>query len=116
MQGTARTGRRWGAEDAVLEAEARLGHKTLVGVVRRGRVGLVPAPKTNHIRGKVQEEVRASVEEKRSGRALKQRGAEELHPVHSQQRHQHEHRVPKDPQQLHRALDGANGSGAEDPH
>ncbi|XP_061101211.1 uncharacterized protein LOC133130563 [Conger conger] len=78
-----RTGRKWRAEDAVQEAEARLRHRNLVGVVTRGRAGLgsFPTPQLN-TRGKerrclVQEEVRAAEEETRSCRAvgMKQQGA-----------------------------------------
>ncbi|XP_030004234.1 uncharacterized protein LOC115429122 [Sphaeramia orbicularis] len=78
-----RTGRKWRAENAVLEAEARLHHRGLVGVVTRGRAGLgsFPTPELN-TRGKarrhlIQEEVRATVEESRTCRAvgMKQQGA-----------------------------------------
>ena len=67
-----RTGRKWRAEEAVQEADARLRHRSLVGVVTRGRAGLgsFPTPQMN-TRGKegrrlVQEEVRAAVEETRT--------------------------------------------------
>lgn len=78
-----RTGRKWRAQEAVQEAEARLCHKRLVGVVTRGRAGLgsFPTPQMNTIRGKerrrlVQEEVRAAVEETRTCKAvgMKQQG------------------------------------------
>lgn len=35
-----KTGRKWNAQAAVLDAESRLCQKDLVGVVARGRVGL----------------------------------------------------------------------------
>ncbi|XP_062283087.1 uncharacterized protein LOC133987658 [Scomber scombrus] len=78
-----RTGRKWKAEDAVREADARLRQRSLVGVVTRGRAGLgsFPTPQIN-TRGKegrhlVQEEVRAAVEETRTCKAvgMKQQGA-----------------------------------------
>ncbi|XP_060938981.1 uncharacterized protein LOC133018922 [Limanda limanda] len=78
-----RTGRKWRAEDAVQEADARLRHRSLVGVVTRSRAGLgsFPTPQMN-TRGKerrrlVQEEVRAAVEETRTCKAvgMKQQGA-----------------------------------------
>ena len=78
-----RTGRKWRAEEAVQEADARLRHRSLVGVVTRGRAGLgsFPTPQMN-TRGKegrrlVQEEVRAAVEETRTCKAvgMKQQGA-----------------------------------------
>lgn len=69
-----RTGRKWRAEDAVQEAEARLRHRNLVGVVTRGRAGLgsFPTPQLN-INGKErwrEEEVRAAEEETRSCKAV----------------------------------------------
>ncbi|KAL7848811.1 hypothetical protein SRHO_G00204340 [Serrasalmus rhombeus] len=71
-----RTGRKWRMEEAVQEAEARLRHRSLVGVVTRGRAGLgsFPTPQKN-TRGKerqrlVQEEVRAAIEEARSCKAV----------------------------------------------
>ncbi|XP_031418446.1 uncharacterized protein LOC105897391 [Clupea harengus] len=78
-----RTGRKWRAEEAVQDADARLSHRSLVGVVTRGRAGLgsFPTPQMN-TRGKegrrlVQEEVRAAVEETRTCKAvgMKQQGA-----------------------------------------
>ena len=78
-----RTGRKWRAEEAVQEADARLRHRSLVGVVTRGRAGLgsFPTPQMN-TRGKegrrlVQEQVRAAVEEMRTCKAvgMKQQGA-----------------------------------------
>lgn len=65
-----RTGWKWKAEEAVRQAESRVHHKRLVGVVTRGRAGLgsFSAPHIDTIKGKdkrclVQEEVRAVVEE-----------------------------------------------------
>lgn len=62
----ARTGRKCKAEEAVQEAEARLRHRRLVGVVTQGRAGLgsFQAPHVNLSRRKkrnsfVQEEVRS---------------------------------------------------------
>ncbi|XP_054626149.1 uncharacterized protein LOC129178189 [Dunckerocampus dactyliophorus] len=78
-----RTGRKWRAEEAVQEADARLHHRSLVGVVTRSRTGLgsFPCPQMN-TRGKerrrlVQEEVRAAVEETRTCKAvgMKHQGA-----------------------------------------
>ncbi|XP_061905517.1 uncharacterized protein LOC133651562 [Entelurus aequoreus] len=78
-----RTGRKWRAEEAVQEADARLRHRSLVGAVTRGRAGLgfFPTPQLN-TRGKegrrlVQDEVRAAVEETRTCKAvgMKQQGA-----------------------------------------
>ncbi|XP_061896514.1 uncharacterized protein LOC133645675 [Entelurus aequoreus] len=78
-----RTGRKWRAEEAVQEADARLRHRSLVGAVTRGRAGLgfFPTPQLN-TRGKegrrlVQDEVRAAVEETRTCEAvgMKQQGA-----------------------------------------
>lgn len=70
-----RTCRKWRAEEAVQEAEARLQHSRLVGVVTQGRAGLgsFPAAHMKNSRGKernclVLEEVRATVEEIRSCR------------------------------------------------
>ncbi|KAL7871617.1 hypothetical protein SRHO_G00066000 [Serrasalmus rhombeus] len=72
-------GRKWRAEEAVQEAEARLHHRSLVGVVTRGQaeLGSFPTPQKN-TRGKerqclVQEEVRAAVEEARSCEAVGKR-------------------------------------------
>ncbi|KAL7841251.1 hypothetical protein SRHO_G00249420 [Serrasalmus rhombeus] len=78
-----RSGRKWRAEKAVQEAEARLRHRSLVRVVTRGRarLGSFPTPQRN-TRGKerrrlVQEEVRATVEETKSCKAvgMKNQGA-----------------------------------------
>ncbi|XP_028310814.1 uncharacterized protein LOC114468234 [Gouania willdenowi] len=78
-----RTGRKWRAENAVQEAEARLRQRSLVGVVTRSRAGLgsFPTPQTNTSgkegRRLFQEEVRAAVEESRTIKAvgMKQQGA-----------------------------------------
>ncbi|XP_051969484.1 LOW QUALITY PROTEIN: uncharacterized protein LOC127634119 [Xyrauchen texanus] len=79
-----RTGRKWKAEEAVRQAEARLHHKRLVGVVTRGRAGLgsFSTPHIDTTKGKerrclVQEEVRAVVEEERTCRTvgMRQQGA-----------------------------------------
>lgn len=80
-----KTGRKWRAQDAVLDAESRLRHKDLVGVVAQGRVGLgmVPTPprhrecKGKEKRRQIQEEVRTAVDEGRTSRAagLRQQGA-----------------------------------------
>lgn len=80
-----RTGRKWSAQAAVLDAQARLRHKELVGVVARGRAGLgmFPTPprpkelKGKEKRSRIQEEVRAAVEEGRMSRAagMGQQGA-----------------------------------------
>ena len=68
-----RTGRKWKAEEAVRQAEARLHHNRLVGVVTRGRAGLgsFSTPHIDTTKGKekrclVQEEMRAVVEEERT--------------------------------------------------
>lgn len=49
-----KTGRKWQAQDAVSRAQARLRHKTLVGIMAIGRAGLesVPKPCYDHARGK----------------------------------------------------------------
>lgn len=79
-----RTGRKWKAEGAVRQAESRLDHNRLVGVVARGRTGLgsFSTPHIDTIKGKerrrlVQEEVRAVVEEERTCRTvgMRQQGA-----------------------------------------
>lgn len=80
-----KTGRKWSAQAAVLDAESRLRHKDLVGTVAHGRAGLgvFPTPprhKESNRKEKqrqIQEEVRAAVEEGRSSRAagLRQQGA-----------------------------------------
>ncbi|XP_053176235.1 uncharacterized protein LOC128359949 [Scomber japonicus] len=79
-----RTGRRWRAQEAVDQAEARLSHKELVGSVATGRAGLgtVPTTHLSRLRGKdrrdrVQLEVRAGVEEQRASQwvGLRQQGA-----------------------------------------
>ncbi len=79
-----RTGRKWKAEGAVRQAEARLDHNRLVGVVARGRAGLgsfstlhIDTIKGKERRRPVQEEVRAVVEEERTCRTvgMRQQGA-----------------------------------------
>ncbi|KAK0145691.1 hypothetical protein N1851_015413 [Merluccius polli] len=72
-----RTGRKWRAQDAVDQAEARLRHSVLMGAVASGRAGLGSntRPQYNKARGKerrqmIQEEVRAGVEETRSSRMV----------------------------------------------
>ncbi|KAL0173755.1 hypothetical protein M9458_029723, partial [Cirrhinus mrigala] len=72
-----RTGRKWNAQAAVLDAQARLRHKELVGVVARGRAGLGTQCKGKEKRSRIYEEVRAAVEEKRMSRAagMGQQGA-----------------------------------------
>ena len=78
-----RTGRKWMAEVADQEVEARMRQRSMVGVVTRGRAGIgsFPTPQMNSC-GKegcrlVQEEVRAAVEETRMVKAvgMKQKGA-----------------------------------------
>lgn len=66
------TGRKWSAKAALLDAESRLCHKDLVGVVAHGREGLrlFPTPRHKESQGKerqrqIQEEVKAAVEEGR---------------------------------------------------
>ncbi|KAJ8011882.1 hypothetical protein DPEC_G00062900 [Dallia pectoralis] len=73
-------GRKRKAEGAVQQAEARLHHKRLVGVVTRGRAGLgsFSTPHIDTSKGKerrrlVQEEVRAVVEEERAGKTVRMR-------------------------------------------
>ena len=68
-----RTGRRWCAKKELGNAEERLRLKALVGTVAIGRAGLGCFPSTQILKAKgkqrrnlIQEEVRASVEEKRS--------------------------------------------------
>lgn len=79
-----RTGRRWRAQEAVDQAEARLSHKELVGVVAIGRAGLGTTSTTQYskARGKerrdfIQLEVRAGIEEQRASQwvGLRQQGA-----------------------------------------
>lgn len=80
-----KTGRKWSAQSAVLDAETRLRHRDLVGVVAHGRAGLgmflTPARhrecKGKEQRRQIQEEVRTAVEEGRTSRAagLRQQGA-----------------------------------------
>ena len=73
-----RTGRKWSAQAVVLDAESRLHHKDLVGVVADGRAGLgmFPTQQRKECKGmekgrQIQEEVRAAVEEGRSSRVAK---------------------------------------------
>ncbi|XP_053332775.1 uncharacterized protein LOC128506382 [Clarias gariepinus] len=74
-----RTGRKWRAEEAVQEAEARLRQRSLVGAVSKGRAGLGSFLTSQiNTRGEgrrrlVQEEVRAAVEETRSCKAVEMR-------------------------------------------
>ncbi|RXN04375.1 reverse transcriptase [Labeo rohita] len=79
-----RTGRKWRAAEAVQQAETRLKHKAILGSVTQGRAGLgsLTANRYDLASGRerqrlVQEEVRASVEEERSSRAvaMRQQGA-----------------------------------------
>ncbi len=72
-----RTGRKWRAAEAVQQAKTRLKHKAILGTVAQGRAGLgsLRATRYNSASGKerqrlVQEEVRASVEEERTCRAV----------------------------------------------
>lgn len=71
------TGRKWRAVEAVQEAEERLRHKRLVGVVTQGQTGLgsFPSLQMNTIRGKercclVQKEMRAAVEESKTCKSV----------------------------------------------
>ena len=68
----------------MLDAESRLRHKDLVGVVAHGRAGfgMLPTPQSKECKGmekqrQIQEELRVAVEEGRSSRAasLRQQGA-----------------------------------------
>ncbi len=79
-----RTGRKWRAAEAVQQAEIRLKHKAILGTVAQDRVrlGSLRATRYDSASGKerqrlVQEEVRASVEEERTNRAvaMRQQGA-----------------------------------------
>lgn len=79
-----RTGRKWRAAEAVQQVESRLKHKAVLGTVAQGRAGLgsLRATRYDSASGKerqrlVQEEVRASVEEERTSRAvaMRQQGA-----------------------------------------
>lgn len=78
------TGRKWRAEAAVEQAEARLRHRVLLGTLARGRAGLGTSapPCFDKAWGKeqrqlVQNKVRAAVEEEWSSRAvgMRQQGA-----------------------------------------
>lgn len=79
-----RTGRKWRAAEAVQQAETWLRHKAILGTVAQGRAGLGSLTLTQYESASgrerqrlVQEEVRASVEEERTGRAvtMRQQGA-----------------------------------------
>nr|XP_057943465.1 uncharacterized protein LOC131138512 [Doryrhamphus excisus] len=81
---TVRTGRKWRAQEAVDQAEARLRHGVLVGSVAVGRAGLGShtRPRYDKAQGRerrqmVQGEIRAEVEEERRTRtvAMRQQGA-----------------------------------------
>ncbi|XP_049337547.1 uncharacterized protein LOC125802987 [Astyanax mexicanus] len=81
---TVRTGRKWKAQEAVEQAEARLRHGILIGSVAVGRTGLgsYARPRYDKAQGKerrqmVQAEIRAGVEEERRSRAvtMRQQGA-----------------------------------------
>ena len=68
-----RTGKKWSTKAAVQDAESRLRHKDLMGVVVHGRAGLgmFPTPQHKECKGmekwkQIQEDVRAAVEEGRS--------------------------------------------------
>ncbi|RXN12199.1 reverse transcriptase [Labeo rohita] len=79
-----RTGRKWRTAEAVQQAETRLKHKAILGSVAQGRAGLgsLTATRYNLASGRerqrlVEEEVRTSVEEERTSRAvaMRQQGA-----------------------------------------
>nr|XP_061785060.1 uncharacterized protein LOC133576095 [Nerophis lumbriciformis] len=79
-----RTGRKWKAQEAVDQAEARLRHGVLVGAVAVGRAGLGShtRPRYDKAQGRerrlmVQGEIRAEVEEERRSKtvAMRQQGA-----------------------------------------
>ena len=80
-----KTGRKWSAQVAVADAESRLRHRDLVGVVAHGRAGLgmfPTPPRHREAQGKekrrqIQECVRTAVEDGRKSRAagLGQQGA-----------------------------------------
>ncbi|XP_038131552.1 uncharacterized protein LOC119776958 [Cyprinodon tularosa] len=81
---TVRTGRKWRAQQAVNQAEARLRHSVIVGSVAVGRAGLGSLTKLRYdqARGQVrrqmiQGEICAEVEEERQSRmvAMRQQGA-----------------------------------------
>nr|XP_055028991.1 uncharacterized protein LOC129418090 [Misgurnus anguillicaudatus]XP_055035306.1 uncharacterized protein LOC129423146 [Misgurnus anguillicaudatus] len=81
---TVRTGRKWRAQEAVDQAEARLRHSVLVGSVAVGRAGLGShtRPRYDKAQGTerrqmVQREIRAEVEEERLSKtvAMRQQGA-----------------------------------------
>ena len=67
------TGRKWSATQELWMAEAKLRHKAVVGAVVKGRAGIgrPPSLQYNKAQGKemsqlVEEEVRATVDEKRT--------------------------------------------------
>lgn len=77
-------GKKWRAEEAVQDAEARLSHRRVVRVITWGQTGLgsFPSPQRQTISEEercclVQEEVKAGVEETRSCKAVgvRQQGA-----------------------------------------
>ena len=79
-----KSGRKWRADKAVLQAKSQIHHKALVGTVMQGRAGLgtFRTPQYDKARGEerrrlVQEEVKVAVEEERTSRAvgLRQQGA-----------------------------------------
>lgn len=79
-----KTGRKWKAQEAVDQAEARLRHRELVGSISAGQadLGSTPRPHYNKARGKehrqlVQDEIRAGVEETHISRivGMRQQGA-----------------------------------------
>ncbi len=79
-----KTGRKWRADKAVLQAESHIRHRVLVGAVTRGRAGLGTFPTPQYSKAKrkerrrlVQEEMRAAVEDERSSRpvGLRHQGA-----------------------------------------
>ncbi len=79
-----KTGRKWRAAKAVQQAETRLKHKSILGTVAQGRAGLGSLRATQYESASrkerqrlVQEEVRASVEEEQTSRAvaMRQQGA-----------------------------------------
>ena len=79
-----RTGRKWRAKDGLEVAESRLRHKSVVGVLTRGRAGLgtLPQPLFEKAQGKekrqlILEEVRLGIEEERASKmvGMQQQGA-----------------------------------------
>ena len=72
-----KTGRKWTAADAVRNAESRLRHRDLVGLLARGKLGIGNIPYTSwqkasvkERRHLVQEELRKEIEESRQARAV----------------------------------------------